>query len=298
MPKALTRRALLGAFASIPVLSAPVLLSASHAVASPGARPGEIALAELESKNGGRLGVAALDLESGRRIGHRADERFAMCSTFKYLAAACVLARVDRGEERLDRAVNVAQSDLVTYSPVVEKHVGSTITVAELCDAAITLSDNAAGNLLLASFGGPAGLTDFLRSIADGVSRLDRWEPDLNEARKGDLRDTTTPGAMLDTMNKLVLGDVLTPGSRRQLEDWLVANTTGGKRIRAGVPEGWRVGDKTGTGSNGATNDVAVLWPPGRKPILLTVYYAEADIAQGKRDNVVAEAARLVSAAF
>ncbi len=290
MTHLITRRAVLGAFASI------ALVPASRATASPA--DARQALAELESQNGGRLGVAALDTQSEMRIGHRADERFALCSTFKCLAAAQVLARVDRGLERLDRPVKVARSDLVAYSPIVETRVGSTITVAELCHAAITLSDNAAGNLLLASFGGPAGLTDFLRSIGDGVSRLDRIEPDLNEALTGDPRDTTTPDAMLDTMNRLVLGDVLTSQSRQRLEDWLAANTTGGKRIRAGVPADWRVGDKTGTGMNGAANDVAVLWRPSRKPILLMIYYAEADIAPEKRDRVIAETARIVSAAL
>ena len=256
-------------------------------------------LADLEQKNGGRLGVAALDTASGRRIEHRPDELFAMCSTFKFLAAAHVLSRVDRGEERLDRRVVVAQSDILPYSPVTEKRIGGEgMTLAELCDAAVTLSDNAAGNLLLASFGGPAGLTAYLRSIGDKVTRLDRTEPDLNESARGDPRDTTSPSAMLDTMRKLVVGDALFPSSRQQLADWLIANKTGDARIRAGVPKDWRVGDKTGTGMNGSSHDIAVLWPPSREPILLTVYFAESEIPGDARNKVVAEAARIVSAAL
>jgi beta-lactamase class A len=253
-------------------------------------------LADLESKNGGRLGVAALDLGSGARIVHRAEERFALCSTFKHLAAACALARVDRGEENLGRAVEVRQSDILAHSPAVEKRVGGTITVAELCDAAITLSDNAAANLLLASFGGPAGLTEYLRSIGDETTRLDRNEPDLNEAANGDPRDTTTPQAMLETMNRLVLGEALSHASRQQLKDWLIANTTGGARIRAGVPKDWIVGDKTGTGRNGAANDVGVAWPPDRRPVLISIYYAESAIAPEARSKVIADAAKIVSA--
>ena len=247
-------------------------------------------LQALEHRHGGRLGVSILDTASGKRIGHRPDERFPMCSTFKFLAAAQVLARVDRGEETLERRIVFAKKDLVAYSPMTEKHLGAPgMNLAELCHAAITLSDNTAGNLLLDSFGGPAGLTAFARSLGDTVTRLDRRETELNEAIPGDPRDTTTPAAMLDNLRRLLLGDLLSPASRGQLADWLSANTTGGSRLRAGLPKDWRVGDKTGTSGNGASNDIAIAWPPKRAPLLVTAYYAESSVPQETRNAVLAE---------
>lgn len=278
------------------ILAVPVLVGAFRrqgATASVESR-----LTELEARSGGRLGVAALDLASGRRIGHRADERFAMCSTFKFLAAALVLSRVDRGQERLDRRIVFTREDLVTFSPVTEQRAGGEgMTVAELCDAAMTRSDNTAGNLLLASFGGPAALTAWVRSLGDGVTRLDRIEPDLNDVPAGDPRDTTTPRAMTDHLNRIVLGEVLSPASRTRITEWLIANTTGNDRIRAGLPKHWRVGDKTGTGYHGATNDVGVTWPPDRQPLIISVYYAGSTAAGAARSAVIAEAARIVSGA-
>lgn len=253
------------------------------------------ALFALDRKHGGRLGVAILDSGSGHVIAHRGDERFAMCSTFKFVAAACVLARVDRGEEELERRVNYGKADLITYSPVTEKHVEKGLTMAELCDAAVTLSDNTAGNLLLDSFGGPKGLTDYMRSLGDEASRLDRREPELNEARTGDPRDTTTPVAMAGVLRQTVLGAALSPASRQQLTAWLVANKTGDKRLRAGVPKGWRIGDKTGTGNNNATNDIGVIWPPGRAPLIITAYYAESRASFPEREAVLAEVGRLAA---
>ncbi|MEO6103345.1 MAG: class A beta-lactamase [Pseudoxanthomonas sp.] len=253
-------------------------------------------LRALERRHGGRLGVCILDTSSGKRTGHRADERFPMCSTFKFLAAAQVLARVDRGEEDLERRVIFARKELVAYSPITEHHVGAPgMTVAELCHAAITLSDNTAGNLLLDSFGGPAGLTAFARTLGDKATRLDRRETALNEAIPGDPRDTTTPAAMLDDMRHLLLGDVLSPASRKQLTDWLIANTTGGSRLRAGLPGEWRVGDKTGTSDNGASNDIAIVWPPGRGPLLLTAYYTESSVPQETRNALLAEVGRIAA---
>lgn len=253
------------------------------------------ALFALDRKHGGRLGVAILDSGNGRIVAHRGEERFAMCSTFKLVAAACVLARVDRGEEELERSVRYSKADLTTYSPVTEKHVEKGLTIAEICDAAVTLSDNTAGNLLLDSFGGPKGLTDYLRSLGDEASRLDRREPELNEARTGDPRDTTTPVAMADVLRQIVLGGALSPASRQQLTTWLVANKTGDKRLRAGVPKGWRIGEKTGTGNNNVTNDIGVIWPPGRAPLVVTAYYAESSAAFPEREAVLAEAGRLAS---
>jgi beta-lactamase class A len=275
------------------LLAAPALLSRRA-----GADDAEFALSReldaLERRHGGRLGVAILHGANG--IGRRTNERFALCSTFKFLAAAHVLARVDRGEESLSRRVVYSKSDLVTYSPTTGKHVESGLTIGEICEAAMVLSDNTAGNLLLDSFGGPAGLTSFARAFGDTVTRLDRRETELNEATPGDPRDTTTPLAMLELMRKIVLGDALSASSREQLIAWLVANKTGDKRLRAGVPTGWRVGDKTGSGSNGAANDIAVIWPPARAPILVAAYYAEARATDDERNAVLAEVGRLAAA--
>ena len=256
------------------------------------------ALARIEAESGGRLGVAALDTADGSRAGHRMDERFAMCSTFKLLAAAAVLARVDAGKERLDRRVTYAKSDLVTYSPVTEKHVDSGMTLAELCEAAITLSDNTAANLLLTSLGGPDGVTAFARTLGDTMTRLDRNEPTLNEATPGDPRDTTTPAAMLANIRTLVLGDALTEPSRGQLKAWMLANKTGGGRLRAGLPGDWAVGDKTGSGEFGTTNDVGVIWPPGRAPIVVTIYFTETKAALEQRIAVLASVGRAIAQAF
>lgn len=273
----------------------------AFASAAPTSRARDLIQA-LERRHGGRLGVSILDTASGERTGCRADERFPMCSTFKFLAAAQVLARVDSGEEKLERRIVFAKKDLVAYSPATEKHVGAPgMSLAELCRAAITLSDNTAGNLLLDSFGGPAGLTAFARTLGDTVTRLDRRETELNEAIPGDPRDTTTPAAMLDDMRRLLLGAVLSPASRKQLAGWLRATTTGDSRLRAGLPKDWRVGDKTGTSDNGVSNDIAIAWPPGRAPLLVTVYYAESTVPQETRNTVLAEvgriAARLVATA-
>jgi beta-lactamase class A len=247
------------------------------------------AFARIERESGGRLGVAVLDTQSGMQAGHRADERFPLCSTFKLLAAAAILRRVDAGTERLDRRVRYQAKDLVTYSPVTEKHVGGGMTLAELCDAAVTLSDNTAGNLLLAAIGGPSGITALARSLGDPVSRLDRIEPELNEARPGDPRDTTSPAAMTANLRALVIGEALSAPSRTLLTAWLVANKTGDTRLRARLPASWRVGDKTGSGANGSTNDVGVLWPPGRAPIIVSAFLTEtAAISAARRDGAIA----------
>ncbi|MBS1820813.1 MAG: class A beta-lactamase [Acidobacteria bacterium] len=248
-------------------------------------------LAALERRSKGRLGVAIL-LPSGRYITQRPNERFPMCSTFKFLAAAIVLQRVDRGKERLDRAISYAKSDLVAHSPETEKHAGGSMTVAALTKAMLTLSDNTAANLLLASFGGPAAVTAFARSIGDTVTRLDRNETSLNEATPGDPRDTTTPLAMLGNLRKILFGDVLKPASRTQLTGWMLANTTGKAKFVAGLPADWKVADKTGAGSHGSNNDIGVLYPPGGKPVFVTSYLTETDLTTEECNAIHAEVAR------
>jgi beta-lactamase class A len=250
----------------------------------------------LEHAIKGRLGVCIIDTGSGKKLAHRGDERFALLSTFKALAAGCVLARVDRGEERLDRRVTYTQADVLSYAPVTKLHVADGMTMADICDAAVGVSDNTAGNLMLASFGGPAGLTAWLRSIGDNVTRLDRTEPTLNEARPGDPRDTTTPNAVADTLRKLLTGDALKPASQKQLADWLVASKVGGKRLRAGLPPGWRTGDKTGTNDVGCANDVAIAWPPDGAPLIIASYLDHAGGTPQQRDAVHADVARIAAA--
>ncbi|MGH8416786.1 MAG: class A beta-lactamase [Pseudomonas sp.] len=291
----ITRRTLIGAsLMTIPALWTLRPLAADSG--SPSNTPIEQRLAELELRHGGRLGVAMLDTGSQRLISHRGDERFALCSTFKAFAAAHVLARVDRKEEDLSRLIVYGKEQLVTYSPITEKHTGEGgLSVGSICEAAITLSDNTAANLLLDSFGGPKGLTQWLRSTGDNVTRLDRREPDLNENLPGDLQDTTTPVAMLQTLRTLVLGDVLSGASRDQLIAWLVSNKTGDHKLRAGLPAGWRVGDKTGSGANNASNDVAVIWPPNRPPLIVTVYYTDAKANGEQINGVMAEIGKLVA---
>lgn len=230
-------------------------------------------LAQIERESGGRIGVALLASESGQVTGYRMDEPFPMCSTFKVLAVAAVLARVDRGEEHLARSIPIAEADILKYAPVTSQHIGTSgMTIAELCEAAITLSDNTAANLLLHSLGGPAAVTAFARSIGDTHTRLDRTEPTLNEAAPGDLRDTTTPRAMAADLRALLLGAVLTSASRAMLKEWMVQCQTGLKKIRSALPANYLAGDKTGSGDRNTSNDVAVIWPPGQAPRVLTVY--------------------------
>ena len=252
-------------------------------------------IAAIEQRVGGRVGVAALDSGTKRRIEHRANERFAMCSTFKLPLAAAVLHRVDEGKERLDRMITYTEADLLEHAPVTKKNIGEGgMSVEALCDAAMTYSDNTAANLLLATLGGPSGLTNFFAKLGDKVSRLDRNEPTLNDVAPGDPRDTTTPSAMLTSMQALLLGDALTSGSRSKLEDWMARNTTGAQLIRAGVPSDWRVGDKTGRGAQNSINDVAILRAPEGAPILLCIYSSGSKAPVAEREAAVAETAKIV----
>jgi len=231
------------------------------------------ALRQIERDSGGRLGVAVLDTQSGLSYAYRSTERFPLCSTFKFLLAAHVLSRVDQGQEQLTRRIAVQPTDLVPYAPVSGPRVGGLpMTVAELCEAALTLSDNTAANMLLASLGGPSALTAYARTLGDEFTQLDRNEPNLNLAEPGDVRDTTTPLAMLQTMQSIVLGNALSPASRNQITQWLLDCKTGDRKLRALLPPGWRVADKTGSGGHGSNNDIGVLWPPGRKAVLVTSY--------------------------
>jgi len=250
---------------------------------------------QLETASGGRMGVAMRNTATGVQFGYRENERFPMCSTSKLLTAGAVLTCVDQGKEQLSRVVHFSKSDLVSYSPATEKRVGQGMSIEELCAAAVTLSDNTAANLLLATIGGPPGFTRFARSLGDNVTRLDRNEPTLNQALPGDPRDTTSPAAIMTDMQTLVLGDQLSASSKAHLTQWLVANTTGDQRLRAGVPKNWKVGDKTGSGDHGTANDVAILWPPGHAPLLAAVYLTGATVDPAAREATIAGVGKLIS---
>lgn len=256
----------------------------------------EIQRIEREVK--GRLGVAVLDTGSAAQFAHRAAEQFPMCSTFKLLAAAAVLRRVDEGKEKLDRRIGIAAADIVPDSTrLKEPPAGGDMTVAELCELAMIYSDNTAANLILTSLGGPSAVTAYARTLGDTVTRLDRNEPTLNESTPGDPRDTTTPTAMLGNLRKLILGDALKPASKAQLTDWLLGNKTGDTRLRARLPTGWRVGDKTGAGAHGSTNDVGVLWPPNAPPIVVTVYLTQTSVSPEQRNATLAAVGAAVATA-
>lgn len=270
-----------------------IALAASPRALAMQARGAATRLAALEHQRGGRLGVAILDTGSGARIAYRGDERFLMCSTFKLLLAAAVLKKKDTGAEKLDRRIVFGKDVLLEYAPVTRQHVGPPgMTIAQLCEAAITLSDNTAANLLLESIGGPSGVTHYARALGDTLTHLDHVEPELNRHNGED--DTTTPWAMLGDMQKLLLGDALSQASREQLTRWLMANKTGGDSLRAGLPPDWREGDKTGSGRT-ANNDVAILWPSRRKPLLVAAYYDNAHADLAARKAVLAEVGRIVA---
>ncbi len=255
---AITRRH----FAGLSLSGLSLVITATPALAL-SAAPLDLATAVKagEKATGGRIGLAVHDTATGRRFSHRGAERFPMASTFKMLLVAAVLARVDQGKDKLDRAIPIKASDILDVSPVSKAHAGGTATVAELCEATMIYSDNTAANLLLPAVGGPAGFTAWLRSIGDKVTRLDRIEPYMSEALPGDARDTTSPDAVLASWERVLTGTILSPASRALLTGWLVANTTGDTRLRAGLPKGWKVGDKTGTGGHGSVNDIAIVWP-------------------------------------
>lgn len=251
---------------------------------------------DVERRSDGRLGIAALDTQTGRRLSHRAKERFALCSTLKFLLSAAVFARIDAELENPNRIIPFGQRDIVITSPITSQHIGG-MSVLALLQAALQASDNTAANLLLASLGGPEAWTAFARTIGDRMSRLDRYEPDLNFVGSGDLRDTTTPAAMLNDLQSILLGHVLTDASRQKLEDWMVSETTGLKRLRAGIPKDWRVADRTGT-SYTVRNDIALLRPPGQGPILVSVYTDGVTLPDEKSDALIAQVGQIIVQAF
>ncbi|HVI51066.1 MAG TPA: class A beta-lactamase [Candidatus Sulfotelmatobacter sp.] len=254
----------------------------------------EARFAAIEAACGGRLGVA-VRIGRGPVAGYRLNEFFPMCSTSKLLMTGAILARVDLGQERLERSIAIRPEDRVEYAPIGEKHVNGSLTLEELCEAAMTVSDNIAANLILKTLGGPQTVTAFARSIGDGRTRLDRMEPDLNSVPHGDTRDSTTPAAMLKTLRTLALGDSLSPASRQRMRNWLIACRTGDERLRAGIPKDWIIGDKTGTwtGNGAATsNDVAVAWRPDGQTVAITAYLTDCPAPAAVRNAALANVAR------
>lgn len=252
-------------------------------------------LAALEKQSGGRLGVALINTADDSQLLYRGDERFAMCSTSKTIVAAAVLKQSETQSDILQKKMAIEKADLTNWNPVTEKYVNKEMTLAELSAAALQYSDNTAMNKLVEHLGGPGKVTAFARSIGDTTFRLDRKEPELNTAIPGDERDTTTPLAMANSLRNLALGDALAVPQRTQLVDWLKGNTTGGQSIRAGLPKNWVVGDKTGGGDYGTTNDIAVIWPEGRAPLILVTYFTQPQQDAKGRKDVLAAAARIVT---
>jgi len=268
-----------------------VLLSSTHAVADqPDQRTMTETIRKIEETLDGRIGVAILDRETGRKQLYNADARFPLNSTFKTLACGALLARVDAGNDSMDRRITFNDTDLVEYSPVTKTRTGAQgMSLLEICSAAMTHSDNTAANLVLGALGGTDMLTQFLRSIGDNISRLDRMEPQLNQAIPGDLRDTTTPAAMAASLETLVFGDILTAYSRKMLKDWLIGNKVSGALIRKAVPPNWKVGDRTGAGDFGSRSITAIIWPPERRPIIVVIYITETQASFDARNAAIVQ---------
>ncbi|KWN81056.1 class A beta-lactamase [Burkholderia ubonensis] len=288
----MNRRRLLLTSAALPFITtlsscAPLSIDTTSAQAQ---------LAGLEKALDGRLGVFAWDSTKNVVLAHRATERFPVNSTFKALLAGQALALDAHPPGLMNKYLAVSAGDIIKHAPVTEKFVGRNMTVAQLCQATVETSDNPAANILMRELGGPESLTSFMRSIGDNTFRLDRYEPELNTAIPGDLRDTSTPEAMVRSLHTLTLGGGLRPPQREQLRNWLLGTVTGSRRIQAGVPPGWRVAGKTGSGAYGAAHDLGLIWPPDRPPIVLAIYSHLNEPNAAWREEIIAAAARIVSA--
>lgn len=254
-----------------------------------------IALQE-EARLSARVGIAVMDTQSGTVWQHRGNERFPLYSTFKAFLCAALLDAGDKGELEPSSTVVIRGRDLVSYSPVTEKQVGAPgLSLTNLCEATATTSDNTAANLVMKALGGPASVTGFLRENGDETTRLDRWEPEMNSAVPGDERDTTTPLAAAKSLQKFVLEDVLADESRNQLTEWLIGNQVGQATLRAGLPDGWAIADKTGAGGFGSRSNIAVVWPAGREPVVIAVYVTQTTAPFAERNRAIANIGRALA---
>lgn len=252
----------------------------------------------LENKSGGKLGLTVVDTSDGTTYSWRGDEKFPLCSTSKVMVVAAILKKSESDTNPLAKKITINKSDMVNYNPITSKYIDSSMTITELSKAALQYSDNAAMNKLLSYLGGPRYATQFARTIGDKAYRLDRNEPGLNTAIPGDSRDTTTPSAMAETLNKLILGNALKKEQKAKLTEWMKGNTTGLNSIKAGLPAEWIVADKTGSGDYGTTNDVAVIWPKNHAPVILTTYFTQPEKDASARKDVLASAAKLIAEAI
>lgn len=288
-----TRRTLLGTAVLVPFAGCATATKGPQAQPSPAPPVAAIdPYVALEEKYDARIGVFAIDTGTGAELNHRADERFAFCSTYKTLAAAAILHQTS--PTQLNASLTYTAADVLAHSPITEQHVATGMTIRALCEAAVRNSDNTAANLLVREVGGPSGVTDFARTLGDIATRMDRLEPALNEAIPGDPRDTTTPRAFGTDYQKLVVDGALDSQARTMLTEWLVNNTTGSAGIRSSAPAGWQVGDKTGSGYYGSTNDIAVIWPPGAKPIVLAIMSSRTTKNAVADSTLIADATRVV----
>jgi beta-lactamase class A len=280
------------------LISAAPALAAWPAVAgSPALRDQLLPLAAgYESATGGRIGLYAKNLRTGRELAWRANERFVMCSTFKASLAALALRRVDVGKDKLDVMISYTDADILDYAPVARVNLArGALSIEEMCAGAVEYSDNTCANLLLAHVGGPTALTSFWRSISDQVTRLDHNEPELNRSAPGDPHDTTSPAAMTTNLTRLVLGDVLSLASRQRLTNWMLACKTGDHRLRGGLPRNWLIADKTGNNGNDAAGDIAVVWPRPHEPVVICVYTQGGSPTPDRLTAVFADVGRLTA---
>lgn len=241
----------------------------------------------IEQEISGRIGVAVLDTQNGEFWSYRGDEHFPLLSTFKTLACAAILHSEGDSESYNNITITIEEANLITWSPVMEKLVGKDVTVEQACEATMLTSDNTAVNIVLEHVGGPQGLTRFLRGIGDNVTRLDRIEPELNEAMEGDFRDTTTPNAMLQTLDKLLLGEIMSKASKKQLRTWMKDNEVSTPLLRTILPAGWSIADRSGAGGNGSRAITAIIWAKSREAIIICIYLTQTNLSMEERNGVI-----------
>ncbi|MGI9280766.1 MAG: class A beta-lactamase [Endozoicomonas sp.] len=275
------------------LFSASLTLAASAALASD-YQPVEEKVIALEKRLDARIGVSIYEVSTKKGWSYKGNQRFPLMSTFKTLACAKLMNDADNNKLSLNSATTVTKEMLVTYSPVTAKQVGKNISLEKACEATMLTSDNTAANIVLEHIGGPSELTNFLRSTGDSVSRLDRIETKLNEGKPGDLRDTTTPEAIVQTLNQLVFGNVLSEPSKNQLKQWMIENQVADGLLRSVLPDGWSIADRTGAGGYGSRGIAAIVWPEYKPPFIVSIYITETDSSFDARNSAIAEIGELI----